>query len=148
MDVRRAETGDADAIADVFVASFESLDFLPRLHTPAEHRAHIRDVVLREQEVWVGEDGGGSVVGFAALAGDLLMHLYVHPDAQGRGVGAALLAQVKVQRPDGLSLWVFQQNESARRFYERHGLHVVRLTDGGGNAERTPDALYAWRPII
>jgi hypothetical protein len=34
----------------------------------------------------------------------------------------------------------------ARRFYERHGLSVVRLTDGEGNEERAPDALYAWRP--
>ncbi len=50
------------------------------------------------------------------------------------------------RRPDGFALWVFQQNDGARRFYERHGLRLVRETDGSGNEERTPDALYEWRP--
>jgi hypothetical protein len=42
-------------------------------------------------------------------------------------------------------LWTFQQNDGARRFYERHGLRLIRLTDGEDNEEKTPDALYAWR---
>ena len=43
-------------------------------------------------------------------------------------------------------MWTFQLNEGARRFYERHGLRMIRLTDGEGNEEKTHDALYAWRP--
>jgi hypothetical protein len=39
---------------------------------------------------------------------------------------------------------VFQRNEDARRFYERRGFRLVRLTDGADNMEREPDALYAW----
>ena len=31
-----------------------------------------------------------------------------------------------------------------RRFYETRGFRHVRSTDGSGNAEREPDALYAW----
>ena len=145
MCVRAAEPRDADAIADVFIDSFESLTFLPRLHTHAEHRGFIRDRVLLEQEVWVAERDG-TVVGFAALSSDMLMHLYVHPDAQGAGAGAALLARAKERRPEGFTFWVFQQNERARSFYERRGCAVVRLTDGAENEEKTPDALYAWRP--
>jgi putative acetyltransferase len=41
---------------------------------------------------------------------------------------------------------VFQRNEAARRFYGRHGFHLVRLTDGAQNMEQEPDALYEWRP--
>ena len=41
-------------------------------------------------------------------------------------------------------LWVFQKNEGARRFYERHGFELVKLTDGAENMEREPDALYRW----
>ena len=48
--------------------------------------------------------------------------------------------------PDGFSLWTFQKNEGARRFYERHGFDAVELTDGSGNMEREPDVRYAWRP--
>ena len=145
MEVRRAQPGDAEAVAEIFVRSFGSLDFLPPVHTDDEHRAFVRDVVLREQEVWVAADAGVPV-GFAALSGDVLMHLYVDPDAQGRGVGTALLERVRKRRPDGFTFWVFQPNTPARRFYERHGCRVVRLTDGSGNEERTPDALYEWRP--
>jgi len=36
-----------------------------------------------------------------------------------------------------LSLWTFQQNLRARRFYERHGFVVVTETDGADNEEKT-----------
>jgi hypothetical protein len=54
--------------------------------------------------------------------------------------------KTKERRPAGFTLWVFQQNERARRFYEARGLTLVKLTDGSGNEERTPDALYEWLP--
>ena len=79
---------DADAIADAFIPSFESLTFLPMLHTHEEHRAHVRERLLGEQEVWVAEPEG-RIVGFAALTDDMLTNLYVHPECQGR-VPAAL----------------------------------------------------------
>ena len=144
MLVRRAGPSDAGAIADVFIASFEPLlSFLPLLHTHDEDRAFIRDLVDRH-EVWVAEDEGRTV-GFAAISAAKLEQLYVHPDEQGRGIGRALLAKTKEQQPDGFVLWVFQQNERARRFYEANGLVLVKLTDGSGNEEKTPDALYEWR---
>jgi L-threonylcarbamoyladenylate synthase len=59
-------------------------------------------------------------------------------------VGTALLQEAMRRRPSGLQLWVFQQNAQARRFYERHGFVLLRETDGSGNEERTPDALYGW----
>jgi ribosomal protein S18 acetylase RimI-like enzyme len=71
---------------------------------------------------------------------------YVHPEAQNQGVGATLLTVAKERRPRNLRLWVFQKNVGARRFYERHGFSLVRLTDGRGNEELEPDALYEWRP--
>ena len=77
---------------------------------------------------------------------EVLEKLYVDPEAQNRGVGTALLDQAKALRPDGLVLWVFQKNEGARRFYERHGFRLVKLTDGAENMEREPDALYEWQP--
>jgi len=143
--IRRAGPGDADAVAATFTASFAGLlTFLPQLHTPEEDRAFIGRAIV-EREVWIAEEDG-AVLGLAAIHGDELGHLYVHPDHQGGGVGSALLEHVKRVRPSGFTLWVFQQNEGARRFYERHGCRLVRETDGSGNDERTPDALYEWRP--
>lgn len=32
----------------------------------------------------------------------------------------------------------------ARSFYESYGFRLVRTTEGSGNEEREPDALYEW----
>jgi GNAT superfamily N-acetyltransferase len=142
--VRPARPDDAAAIAEVFIPSFESLTFLPMLHTHAEHRQFIRSVVMRD-EVWVAEEDG-QIVGMTALADDVMDHLYVHPDFHGQGAGSALFEKAKDLRPRGFTFWVFQRNDRARTFYEHRGCRLVRLTDGSGNAEKTPDALYEWRP--
>jgi ribosomal protein S18 acetylase RimI-like enzyme len=144
--IRPARRRDADAVAEVFIASFDTLTFLPKLYTNEETIDFVATVVMSEQEVLVAEEEG-TIVGFLALGhGDTLEHLYVHPDFQGRGVGSALLERAKERLSGGFSLWVFQQNVQARRFYERHGLTLVERTDGAGNEERMPDARYEWRP--
>jgi ribosomal protein S18 acetylase RimI-like enzyme len=142
--IRAAGAQDVDAIAELYERSFGTLSFLPMLHTLEEHRVWFGRVV-DEREVWVWDEDG-VVLGFIALDEAMVDYLYVEPQVAGRGIGSALLDRAKARRPAGFSLWTFQQNEGARRFYERHGLRVVRLTDGEDNEEKTPDALYAWRP--
>ena len=145
-ELRRARPDDAPAVAEVFLAArADAMPYLPELHTDAEIRIWIRDVVLTGYEVVVAE-AGDRLAGFAALDADMLAHLYVHPDLQRRGIGNALLARAKELRPGGFRLWVFQRNTGACSFYERRGLHLIELTDGAGNEEREPDALYEWRP--
>ncbi|MGI8885617.1 MAG: GNAT family N-acetyltransferase [Gaiellaceae bacterium] len=145
MLVRLAREHEIDTIADIYVASFRGLTFLPRLHSDEEMRDWVRRVMAPGHEVSVGEMDG-RLVGFASLRDGLLGHFYVHPDAQGRGVGSALLENVKLERPEGFELWVFQRNDRARRFYERHGCRLIELTDGSDNEECEPDARYEWRP--
>ena len=145
MRIRPVESGDTEAVGDVFLAALAGMTYLPELYTEAETRTFIRDVLLPNNEVWVAEEAD-RVIGFAGLGDDALRHLWVHPEAQNRGVGTALLALAKERRPSGLRLWVFQKNVGARRFYERHGFTLAALTDGRGNEEREPDALYEWRP--
>ena len=144
--LRPARPEDAPAVADVFLAAREAaMRYLPQLHTDEETRAWIERVVLPGDEVWLAEEDG-RVLGFAALHADVLAHLYVAPDVHGKGIGSALLAKAKELRPAGFRLWVFQRNDAARGFYERRGLRLVELTDGAGNEEREPDALYEWLP--
>lgn len=145
--VRKARPGDADAVADLFLAArAAAMPYLPDLHTSEETRAWIREVVLGEHDVRVA-DVDGAVGGFLALGAETVEHLYVRPELQGRGIGSALLDLAKDLRGDGFRLWVFQRNAGARRFYERHGLRLVELTDGAANEEREPDALYEWWPL-
>jgi ribosomal protein S18 acetylase RimI-like enzyme len=142
--IRRATPEDANAVAALFERSFGTLDFLPTLHTAAENRSFFARA-LSADEGWV-YGARGRMLGFAVLSGDVLSHLYVEPDTIGQGVGHALFEHATEQRPEGFEFWVFQQNERARAFYERHGCRAVRFTDGSGNEERAPDVLYEWRP--
>ncbi|MEU8061758.1 GNAT family N-acetyltransferase [Microbispora bryophytorum] len=143
--IRRAGIGDAEGIAEVFLAARGGMTYLPRLHGDEETRAWIAGVVLPSSQVWVAELRG-RIVGFAALRGQWLDHLYLAPAAQNGGVGSALLDHVKKARPRGLDLRVFQRNTGARRFYERHGFTLVAEDDGSGNEENLPDAHYRLRP--
>jgi ribosomal protein S18 acetylase RimI-like enzyme len=145
MRIRTAREEDAGSIAAVYLVARAEMAYLPRLHTATETRAWIEEVILVECDVLVADDGG-RVVGFEALGDEVLEQLYVHPSAQGQGLGARLLAEAKERRAAGLRLWVFQRNERARRFYERHGFVCLRLTDGEENEEGEPDALYEWLP--
>ena len=148
--LRRATLEDADELAVILRAAMrEAMPWLPDLHTPEDDRRFLREIVLPNEEVWVvGREG--PLVGFAALGSredvDFLQHIYVAPEHQSRGLGTELINRAKERRPAGFRLWVFQKNEGARRFYVRHGLHLVELTDGSGNEEKEPDALYEWRP--
>jgi GNAT superfamily N-acetyltransferase len=138
--IRRATEADVDQVVSIFEPSFALLDFLPHLHTHEENVAFF-DRCVRDGDVFLhGHDG------VAILAGDMLTHLYVRPEAIGTGVGHALFEHVKTLRPAGFDFWVFQQNEHARRFYEAHGAVPVEFTDGSGNEEHTPDVRYEWRP--
>jgi ribosomal protein S18 acetylase RimI-like enzyme len=143
--IRPAGAEDADPIARLFLASRATLTSLPSIHTDEETFSFIANIVLRDQDVLVAETNG-EIGGFLAMQADMVEHLYVRPDLLRRGIGSALLQRAKERLPSGFGLWVFQQNVPARRFYERHGLRLVRETDGSRNEERTPDALYEWRP--
>jgi DNA-binding protein HU-beta len=70
--------------------------------------------VLTSGTVWVAEATGG-IIGFAALRGDVLDHLYVHPEAGDQRVGTRLLDAVRASAMDRLALYVFQRNVRARR---------------------------------
>jgi GNAT superfamily N-acetyltransferase len=140
--IRKATAADGKQAADVFIASRATMTYLPRLHTDEETRAFIEGVVA-EKETWVAEREG-RITGFAVIDGGWLEHLYVHPSRFETGTGSKLFERATKQHPQGFQLWVFQQNAGARRFYERHGCALVRLTDGADNEEKLPDALYVW----
>ena len=74
---------------------------------------------------------GSERVGFVALREQdkqlTLEHLYVHPSAQGRGIGSAVLARVfAVSDARALPVRVGALRDSAsNRFYVRHGFRLV-----------------------
>jgi len=119
------------------------MSYLPPIKV--EDRSKLGGWITARHEVWVIEDRS-RVMGFAALSPGWLDHLYIDPDSQRRGFGSMLLQHGKRVQPDGIRLWVFQKNLGARRFYENRDFRLEELTDGSGNMEREPDALYSWQP--
>lgn len=144
LHLRLARSDDADAIADIHIAARrEAMPWLPELHTDEETLDWVTNVVLPNQDVWVAE-ADGQVVGYVSFEGADLNDLYVRPGMQGVGVGSALLAKARDLSPGELSLWTFQRNEKARRFYENRAFAAVEFNDGSGNEEGEPDVRYRW----
>jgi putative acetyltransferase len=141
--IRQGSPADAGIVGGIFVRARDAMTYLPRI--PDGDRPKLGGWITTRHEVWVIEDAG-RIVGFAGLSKGWLDHLYVDPGSQGAGFGSILLEHVKGLQPQGLQLWAFQKNAGARRFYECHGFRLEKLTDGAGNMEREPDALYLWLP--
>lgn len=140
--LRRLDADDMAQAGDVCRVAFEArLPWLAGRHTPEETRAFFRDELHGRCDM-TGAFIGARLVGVVAWRPGWVEQLYVLPDAQGFGVGSALLAQA-MSGQDEVRLWTFEANNSARRFYEARGFAAERMTDGE-NEEREPDVLYRW----
>ena len=146
-EIRLAEAADAATIAHIHMASRAAA--MPYL--PPQKRDHdqvsrwVEDVLLTSCHTVVAVREA-EILGFAALDGDMLEHLYLRPDARRQGIGTLLLDEVKRRSPGGVSLRVFQQNTAARAFYEAHGFTVLDTSDGRRNMENLPDMTLRWSP--
>jgi len=150
ISIRAFAPADLDAVADLWHRA--RVQAMPALearagHTTAEDREHLLGSVIPTHRLFVAERRG-AVVGFASLEGEVLGHLYVAPEAQRRGVGAALLAHVKALARDRLTLFTHRANRRARAFYESRGFRAVRYGTSPA-PENEPDVAYEWtrRPV-
>ncbi len=155
--IRRATIDDAAAAAAVYIdARHHAVPAIPPMvHGDDDVRRYWADVLLPRCDVWVAtiddasdDDAAGTdhVVAVLVMEDEWVDQLYVAPGHTGRGIGRRLLDVAKAERPGGLSLWAFQSNTGARRFYERHGFMEAERTDGADNEERSPDVRYVWNP--
>lgn len=85
-----------------------------------------------EWEVWVATDERDVIAGYtlwhqSSPVKRLLKGLFVHPDAQGNGVGKALFERSLQSAPAGclIELTVIAANTVAKSLYQKHGF-VVR----------------------
>jgi len=129
-----------------------------RLNAPTDDQVVL--VARQTPGAQPADTGLANVIGFACgyfrdnqQWGTLLDNLHVLPSAQRQGIGAALLGAVagwsRSRDPRvGLYLWVLDQNQKARQFYERfHAQDVggdVWDPPGGGSA---PRRRYVWRDL-
>ncbi len=120
---------DAEALVALRIAAMrESLERVGRFDPV---RARDRFLSGFMPEVTRHIEAGGQRVGFFVVVQQptmlLLDHLYIHPDHQGQGLGAAVLAHVFALADNlGLPVRVGALRESdSNRFYARHGFQLV-----------------------
>ncbi|MFJ7664200.1 GNAT family N-acetyltransferase [Lysinibacillus sp. NPDC097162] len=83
-----------------------------------------------------------TVVGMIAYNMSEISQLYIHLSYQGLGIGQTLLDRAKAHSSGKLTLYTFEVNDKAQRFYEKHGFKIIGR--GHENEENLPDILYEW----
>ncbi|MEL0437165.1 GNAT family N-acetyltransferase [Phycobacter sp. K97] len=147
LTLRPARSTDAGQIGEILHGFSKETAWMPDLYTGAETIAFCGEMIDRGW-VTVAEAEGG-ILGFLARDGGEICSLYVATEACGRGIGKRLLDAAKGQvgteaETLRLSLWTFQANQGAQRFYRREGFAEVRRSDGNRNEEGLPDIEFVW----
>jgi GNAT superfamily N-acetyltransferase len=127
------EPGDAEALVQLRIEAMrESLERIDRFD-PVRARERFLSGFSPEHTRHIEFEGrrAGFVVVRPQADCLLLDHLYIHPDDQGQGIGAAVLADViEEAMAQGLAIRVGALRESdSNRFYTRHGFQLVEQTE-------------------
>ena len=143
--IDRATPADVSTVTGIYLRSRRTAwPAMPHgIHSDEETDAFVADVIIAQRETWLAWKGE-TALGLLVLDGSEMDWLFVDPVAQSRGVGSALIEHAKARSPSGLTLWVFESNQRAQAFYERHGFVIVDRTGGAGNEEKAPDIRYVW----
>lgn len=115
--------------------------------TREEDEGRFLDSVGRQNEVWLAAEDteDGRVLGFLAIRGSQVNHVYVDPPVRRRGVGTALLERAKALSPRGVTVFAHERNEVARAFCIRHGFREVRPLVKS-LPECRQETEFAWKP--
>lgn len=164
--IRAATAGDAGAIAEIHVESWQSTyagllpdEVLLNLDS-AQHEArwwrHVLGRFRRNHAVYVAVDQNGNIVGFASAGpsrqtalpyrGEVYT-LYLRDEHQGQGIGkqlfASTVAGVQETRGPSVIVWCLSANPS-RFFYEHLGGKLVARRPGRVGTSSVEELGYAW----
>lgn len=144
--IRTGVAGDAERIAQILIDVRSAfMPYAPLAHSPDEVRSWVAESLVPSGGTVVAESNG-AIVGVMATEREAscswITQMAVNPLHVGSGIGSLLLQHAFRACALPIRLYTFQANAGARRFYERHGFRVVRLSDGATNEERCPDVLY------
>jgi GNAT superfamily N-acetyltransferase len=122
--LRRVTAADAETLAAIQEEA--SRAGVPHVYPP--ERFPFPTEAVRERWRLFTEAGGWAVAGpdgFAAIDEPWLEAIYVRPSAWGTGLAVALhdaaVAELRARGVVQARLWVLEENDRARRFYERLG---------------------------
>ncbi|HEY2949705.1 MAG TPA: GNAT family N-acetyltransferase [Micromonosporaceae bacterium] len=151
--VRPMTDADAGEVLDIYQAGIDTGD--ATFETAAPDWDSFVAGKLPGQRLVAVDPSTGRVLGWAALspvsdrcvyAGVAENSIYIRPDARGRGVGAALLAEL-VESSERAGIWtlqtgIFPENAASLALHERAGFRVV------GRRERLGKHHGRWRDVV
>ncbi|MEV4126187.1 GNAT family N-acetyltransferase [Nocardia sp. NPDC049707] len=118
--IRPYRPADEDVVVDLWArASRIAHPFVPG-EGGGERERKMREIYLVQADNWVAEDANGRVVALLGMLGSEIGGLFVHPDAQGAGIGRVLV-EFAAARHDSVTLDVYENNHKARGFYTTMG---------------------------
>jgi ribosomal protein S18 acetylase RimI-like enzyme len=147
IEIREPHDAELEEIVGIWNATKrDTYDFIPqeRNRSVDEDRAFFHGVIRPSCRLWLARSDGRAA-GFLAMRQSYVDRLYVHPDAQRRGIGSALLHHAIALHPAGIELHTHVRNTKARAFYEKEGLVAVKFGISPP-PESEPDVEYHWRP--
>ena len=134
--IRRSDRDDTADVRKVFMRSW--IELCDRLGLD---RSQVNPDAWVIDSTWVAIEDD-AVVGFVLVEDDVVDRLYIDPDYQRRGVGAALL---KAARADGATwLWVDEHSAEGRAFYEKNGFRWDGTSIPGYNFPEEPLLRYLY----
>jgi ribosomal protein S18 acetylase RimI-like enzyme len=135
--IRRATTADHDLLRELWEEFEAGLDQEPYLREVWDEAWEDIAATVEDGVALIAEDDGRALGFVFCVLGDRgrrtahVTDIYVRPEARGRGIGRALLAElVEPTRAAGLehvSLEVLVRNSEARRLYDRLGFVPVDM---------------------
>lgn len=123
--IRESNPNDLEQMLAIWLdASCLAHSFIPSSFWESKQE-DMRNLYLPSTTNWVYVDEkSGKVKGFISISGNYIPALFVDPAVQGKGIGCALLEQVK-KCSSRLILNVYAENERAIRFYQKQGFILV-----------------------
>jgi ribosomal protein S18 acetylase RimI-like enzyme len=163
--VRRATVEDAHAIAEMHVATWRAAyahilpqEVLDGLDVGA-NADRKRRIVESGGNLFVAEQDG-KIVGFAICGANRdekapcdgeLQAIYVHPEAQGTGVGRSLLRaavdQLCQEGYESMAVYLFRDNHQAKSFYTANGAEFHSEAVFELQGVKYPDECHVWHSL-
>jgi len=125
---RDDERPDILAIVNAAAEAYRGVIPADRWHEPYMPADELAQEIATGIAFWGYEEAGEllGVMGLQSVRGvDLIRHAYVLPQAQGRGIGGALLGQLRQRSARRMLIGTWAAADWAIRFYERHGFALV-----------------------
>lgn len=123
--IRKATKNDLNIIMDIWLsANVSAHNFISEEYWN-NHFEEVR-TAISSSEVYVFEDS--VIKGFVGLKGNYIAGIFIKEEFQSKGIGGKLISFLKTFKPE-LILNVYEQNENAVGFYEKHGFQISQKNE-------------------